>query len=49
MIPAFNPLAGFSPNWAAVLVQIEHCADAVFKKAKAHDRPIRIMKIFFFI
>lgn len=26
-MPAFNPFAGFSPNWAAVLVQIEHCAN----------------------
>jgi len=29
MIPAFKPLAGFSPNCAAVLVQIEHCARAI--------------------
>jgi hypothetical protein len=26
MMPAFNALAGLSPNWEAVLVQIEHCA-----------------------
>jgi hypothetical protein len=27
MMPVFNALAGLSPNWEAVLVQIEHCAD----------------------
>ena len=27
-MPAFRPRAGFSPSCDAVLVQIEHCADA---------------------
>lgn len=26
MMPEFRERAGFSPSWAAVLVQIEHCA-----------------------
>ena len=25
-MPEFRERAGFSPSWAAVLVQIEHCA-----------------------
>lgn len=28
-MPEFRALAGFSPNCCAVLVQIEHCADAI--------------------
>jgi len=28
-MPEFKPLAGFSPNWEAVFVQIEHCAFTV--------------------
>ena len=45
-MPAFNPLAGFSPSCCAVLVQTEHCADAtstdkINRSRKAKNRMVR--------
>ena len=49
MIPAFKPLAGFSPNCCAVFVQIEHCAEELLTKPKEEKIMIDNISTHFFI
>ncbi len=50
MIPAFKPLAGFSPNCAAVLVQIEHWASVIpFPKMEKKVMKNNMMNAFFIV
>jgi len=50
MIPAFKPLAGFSPNCWAVLVQIEHWAIDFWENSPERIRTkTPVITIFFMI
>ncbi len=50
MMPAFKPLAGFSPNCWAVFVQIEHWASAIpLPKMEKKEMKNNMMNAFFIV
>lgn len=49
MIPVFRALAGRSPSWEAVFVQMEHCAAAPVENTSSINNTDNIRRHFFII